>query len=443
MICIKKRDMKTQLTARERFRAVFEHDTAKLDRLPMLSLGTPSQGLFHQEWVKTIGKEGKNIREKAKNLFGRIHPFGDLTMKRWISSEWHNIGLGYPSGYPGVPLPKDHPEWQNLPSRDYKNLKMNVGWTGGISVNGTSMHGKKYGWYQNGYFTRQKTDDGRTIAPWEVRDAFYAEYGSPLDDKFSPSKAAMKVFQKKLKWYEKNYNTTKCSDFALMTSAGGLFEATWEGMGSGTPGMAIMCKKYPGKLQAWLHQVKELVLKSLKLQFELAEEVDAQIDFVWLWDDSGQKGRSIIDPKYHREFWVPLYKEVTDYIHAHNAFLIIHSCGYGENLIPNWVEGGIDAWQTIERAALNEPARIREKYGNDIILIGAIDASNTVSFAETQGEIIDHVKQTINDAVYSVEDACYIPGFTHDLLDCPVQNVRTAVDAMLKYGQIDEIRRMK
>ena len=184
-----------------------------------------------------------------------------------------------------------------------------------------------------------------------------------------------------------------------MNSGGGLFEGTWEGMGSGTPGMSIMCRKYPGKLQTWLRQVTDMVLKGIKLQFELAQEVGAQLDFIWLWDDSGQKGRPLINPEYHRRFWVPLYKDVCDYVHKQNAFVIIHSCGFSEDLIPNWIEAGIDAWQTFERAALITPARLREKNGNKIIMIGAVDASNTVSFAETTTEVVAHVKQTMKDAV--------------------------------------------
>ena len=112
-------------------------------------------------------------------------------------------------------------------------------------------------------------------------------------------------------------------------------------------------------------------------------------------------------------------------------------------MLPTWIDAGIDAWQTIERAALNDPARIRENFGNKMILIGAVDASNTVSFAETTDEVKEHVKQTMKDAVYTPEDASYIPGFTHDLLDCPVRNVRAAVDAMLEYAQIEKIKELK
>ncbi|MBD3187125.1 hypothetical protein GF325_09875, partial [Candidatus Bathyarchaeota archaeon] len=290
---------------------------------------------------------------------------------------------------------------------------------------------------------RQKSESGDILAPWEVRDEFYALHGEPWDDEYSPSDAACKQFQENYTWYEQHYNDFSpggFSDFALMSSAGGLFEGTWEGMGSGTATMAIMCRKYPGKLKTWLGQVKKLVMKTIKRQYELAEDVDAQIDFVWFWDDTGQKGRPIIDPKLHAKFWVPLYKEVCDYVHAHGGYVIIHSCGFGESIIPNWIDAGIDAWQTVERAALNDPARIRKNHGNDIILIGAVDASNTVSFATSTEEVREHVKETVQDAVYEPEDACYVPGFTHDLLDCPVGNVRAAVDAMLEFGSMKALK---
>ena len=432
--------MAKKITARERFRAVFEHDTSELDRLPMLSLGTPTQGLFFQNWSETIADEDDF------DDYVRLTHFGDKTMNKWLTSEWHNIGLSYPSAYPSVKLPKDHPEWSKHNFEgSKKEQSMNINWSGAFSVQGKSMHGVPYGWYVNGYFNRQKKKDGTVLAPWEVRDAYYAEHGEPWDEKFAPSSGACKLFQNNLKWYEENYNNfdeSGFSDFALMTSVGGLFEGTWEGMGSGTPSMGMMIRKYPGKLRTWLGQVKEIMMKSLKLQFELAEEVGAQIDLIWFWDDTGQKGRALINPKHHKEFWVPLYKEVCDYIHKHGAHAIIHSCGFCENIVPNWIEAGVDAWQTIERAALNEPKSIREKYGNKIILIGGVDASNTVSFAENEQIVIDHVKKTIKDAVYSPEDACYIPGFTHDLLDCPVNNVRAAVDTMLKYGTMEELKKI-
>ena len=313
-------------------------------------------------------------------------------------------------------------------------------------VHGSKMHGIDYSWYLDGYFCRQKQPDGTILEPHEVRERFYEKYGKPWDDQFGPSEQQKKLFRENLIWYEQNYNNFSedgLSDFALFCNAGSLFEHTWEGMGSAQPTFSIMHRKYPGQLQAWLHDIKEMIMRNVREQIEIAEEVDAQIDVFWFWDDSGQKGRPIIHPDIHRKYFVPLYKEITDYIHKKGAFAQIHSCGHGEQLLDNWIEAGIDAWQTVERAALNDPARIREKVKNKLILVGAIDASNVLTFADSVDEVIQHTKDTIRDSIYTPDDACYIPGFTHDLLDTPVKNVRASVDTILKYATIDELRKLK
>lgn len=198
--------MKSQITARERFKAVFEHNTANLDRLPMLSLGTPSQGLFWQEWNRTVAEAD------MPDEFVRLTHFGDKTINKWITSEWHNSGLGWPHGYPSVPLPADYYEWNRFSPDERKKITMSIGHLGGIHASGQKMHGVDYGWYVNGYFTRQTLKNGKTLEPWEVRDAFYAEHGEPWDDKFAPNENSRKEFQKQLQWYEKHWN-----DFSINT----------------------------------------------------------------------------------------------------------------------------------------------------------------------------------------------------------------------------------
>ena len=166
--------MEKKLTARERFRAVFEHNTAELDRLPMLSLGTPAQGLFYQNWNTQIAESD------AIDEYVRLTYFGDKTMHKWLTSEWHNISLGWPHNYPHVPLPENHYEWDRFTPEERKTIKMSIGHIGGISASGKQMHGVDYGWYVNGFFTRQKLPSGDVLEPWEVRDKFYAEHGEQI-----------------------------------------------------------------------------------------------------------------------------------------------------------------------------------------------------------------------------------------------------------------------
>ncbi len=79
----------------------------------------------------------------------RMTHFGDKTMNKWINSEWHNLGIGWPHGYPSVPLPADYYEWDRFTPEERKDITMNIGWNGSISASGKQMHGIDYGWYVN------------------------------------------------------------------------------------------------------------------------------------------------------------------------------------------------------------------------------------------------------------------------------------------------------
>ena len=98
--------MRKKISARERFRAVFEHNTSELDRLPILHLDTPPQGLYFQEWEK-MANASDGIDD-----FVRITKFGDKTCQKYINSEWFSFGFTYPKGYAQVPLPPEHPLWE-------------------------------------------------------------------------------------------------------------------------------------------------------------------------------------------------------------------------------------------------------------------------------------------------------------------------------------------
>ena len=191
-------------------------------------------------------------------------------------------------------------------------------------------------------------------------------------------------------------------DFALFCNR--KFIRTYMG-GHGSTAFLVLCQ-YPDSA-AWLYDIKEMIMRNAVNDRDCQRQMPNGV-FFWFWDDSGQKGRPIIHPDIHRKYFVPLYKEITDYIHKKGAFAQIHSCGHGEQLLDNWIEAGIDAWQTVERAALNDPARIREKVKNKLILVGAIDASNVLTFADSVDEVIQHTKDTIKDSIYTPDDACYI-----------------------------------
>ena len=80
---------------------------------------------------------------------------------------------------------------------------------------------------------------------------------------------------------------------------------------------------------------------------------------------------------------------------------------------------------------MNRRERIRERSGNKIILVGAIDASNVVSFAQDPAEI-DVPREANHERCHIFPRRSVLcSGFNHDLLDCPVENVRRSHALML------------
>lgn len=99
-----------------------------------------------------------------------------------------------------------------------------------------------------------------------------------------------------------------------------------------------------------------------------------QLDSLIISEDMAYKGKSMISPMMVRRFLLPRWKEWSEIIRDSGCELVIlDSDGYIGELIPLWIEGGINCTVPLEIAAGNAPLELREKFGRDIAFIGGID----------------------------------------------------------------------
>jgi len=102
------------------------------------------------------------------------------------------------------------------------------------------------------------------------------------------------------------------------------------------------------------------------------EEVD--LDYVLLWEDMAYKTGPLISPEMFRRFMLEPYRQLTGFIQDRGVDLIIvDSDGHAEPLIPLWLEGGVNGFYPIERAADMDAVRLRERFGRELRLLGGID----------------------------------------------------------------------
>lgn len=98
------------------------------------------------------------------------------------------------------------------------------------------------------------------------------------------------------------------------------------------------------------------------------------IDCFYISEDMAFKAHSMISPAMAREFLLPAYKKWVAAARRRGAQLIdMDSDGYIEELIPIWIEAGINVCDPIEVAAHNDIIKFKEKFGNGIAYRGGID----------------------------------------------------------------------
>jgi uroporphyrinogen decarboxylase len=101
---------------------------------------------------------------------------------------------------------------------------------------------------------------------------------------------------------------------------------------------------------------------------------NVQLDSVLISEDMAYKGFSMISPAMVREFLVPVYERWVSEIRASGCPVIeVDSDGYIGELIPIWIERGINACVPIEVAAGNDIVEFRRQFGRKMAYEGGVD----------------------------------------------------------------------
>ena len=113
----------------------------------------------------------------------------------------------------------------------------------------------------------------------------------------------------------------------------------------------------------------EFVLKLLKKCLSVV-----QVDWVLIQEDMAYKAHSMISPALTREFLLPVYEKWIAALRACGVPLVnLDSDGYVADLIPIWIDAGINACEPMEVAAHNDIVEYRRLYGRKMAYRGGID----------------------------------------------------------------------
>lgn len=158
---------------------------------------------------------------------------------------------------------------------------------------------------------------------------------------------------------------------------------------------------------------------------------DVNLDYILLWEDMACKHGPLISPKMFQQFMLEPYKKLTGFIRDHGVDLIIvDSDGDAEPLIPLWLEGGVNGFYPIERAAGMDPMRLRSRFGRELRLLGGIDKRAMIVGPEAIDAELAHVLPLL-------KEGGYIPWCDHHVPpDVPLEHYLHYV-ARMKQASLD------
>jgi hypothetical protein len=187
-------------------------------------------------------------------------------------------------------------------------------------------------------------------------------------------------------------------------------------IGAGSNGLFWTCRDWLGAegLMYMMYDDPAMIEDMMDTLVDLYIEVltpvvkKVQLHHFGLSEDMSYKNGSLISPEMFSKFMAPRYRRLTDFLHENGVkHICVDSDGLIDDLIPLFLNCGVNALTPFEIQCGNDPVAVRKKYGKDLIIHGGI---NKHELAKD--------KKAIETEMYSkvpwlIEQGGYFPGLDH------------------------------
>jgi len=140
----------------------------------------------------------------------------------------------------------------------------------------------------------------------------------------------------------------------------------------------------------------DIALKNLEMFYQA---VGDKISVVFVCGaDLGSQGSLMLSLDTFREFYLPNYKKMNDWIHKNTGWKAFkHSCGAIEPLIPLLIEAGFDIINPVQISAAGmDPVLLKQKYGDKMVFWGGgVDTQQTLPYG-TPDDVRNEVQKLVS-----------------------------------------------
>jgi uroporphyrinogen decarboxylase len=155
--------------------------------------------------------------------------------------------------------------------------------------------------------------------------------------------------------------------FGPNTSTTGFYWTARELMG--TEGLSYAWYDQPSLVHDIMEHIGDFLIESVRPVL-----MRTDVDYICLSEDLAMKTGPLLGPKTYREFILPRLKRVIDFYKSHGVrYVCIDTDGNPEPLVPQMLDAGVDSLWPLERAADQDPVRLRQLFGRSLRLWGGVD----------------------------------------------------------------------
>ena len=210
-------------------------------------------------------------------------------------------------------------------------------------------------------------------------------------------------------------------DPCLMLANGNVFETAWYMRGLENMMMDFLVR--PELAHALLDRVADFYIE---LFDRALGKAGRYIDLVFTADDvAGQEGLLMSLPMWE-EFIKPRHARLNRLIHQYGKKIIYHSDGAVMDVVPGFIDMGIDILQALQFDARGmDPVRLKNEYGHQLAFEGGISVQRTLPFGSAE-DVAAEVRERV--AVLA-KGGKYILGPSHAIqAGTPPENIAALFD---------------
>ncbi|NLO74385.1 MAG: hypothetical protein GX100_09805 [candidate division WS1 bacterium] len=221
-------------------------------------------------------------------------------------------------------------------------------------------------------------------------------------------------------YWEDYQRSVQNRDYPLIIHLGSYYGwiRNWVGMEN----LALWYYDCPDLVEEMSEYVGDFIYRVVERALTEIPDIDAGL----MWEDMAMKTGPLISPKLFRQYMLGPMKRVTALANQAGVNLIwVDSDGNNDDLVALWLEAGVNLLYPLEVAAGSDPIKLRDRHGQDLRLVGAIDKRalrDGCSKADIEREVMAKVPEMVKRGGYSPMVDHAVPP------DVPFENFRYYMD---------------